>query len=137
MPAVISLFPMFYENAHSIAMILHAINMIKAAVNHVHPSQIPVITLDQPLFALGKLIQWNWPSTHGGKFVLMLGGLHIEMVAFKLLGDWLHGSGWTSALVAAEIATGGVADSFIKATQVTIDGRTKFSIPPGPQLLNN
>ena len=119
-PEVISLLPMFYENAHSITMILHAMNMIKAAVNHVNPSQTPVITLDQPLFALGKLIQWNWPSTHREKkFVLMLGGLYIEMEAFKLLGDWLDGSSWTSALVAAEDSTGGVADSFIKATQVT------------------
>ena len=38
---------------------------------------------------------------------------------FNLLGDWLDGSGWTSALVAAEVATGEVADSFIKATHVT------------------
>ena len=118
-PAVISLLPMFYENAHSIAMILHAMNMIKAAVNHVNPGQTPVITLDQPLFALGKLIQWSWPSTHcEKKFVLILGGLHIEMASFKLLGDWLDGSGWTSALVAAEVATGGVADSLIKATHI-------------------
>ena len=118
--AVISLLPMFYENAHSIAMILHAMNMVKAAVNHVNLRQTPVIALDQPLFALAKLIQWNWPSTHGEKkFVLMLGGLHIEMAALKLLGDWLDGSGWTSALVAAEVATRGVADSFIKATHVT------------------
>ena len=111
---------MFYENAHSIAMILHAMNVIKAAVNHVNPGQTPDIALDQPLFALGKLIQWNWPSTHGEKkFILMLGGLHIKMAAFNFLGDWLDGSGWTSALVAAEVATGGVADSFIKASQVT------------------
>ena len=48
----------------------------------------------------------------------MLGGLHIEM-AFKLLGDWLDGSSWTSAIVTAEVATGGVADSFIKAAHVT------------------
>ena len=101
-------------------MIPHAMNMIKAAINHANASQIPVITLDQPLFALGKLIQWNWPSTHGKeKFVLLLGGLHIEMAVFKILGDWLDGSCWTSALVAAEVATGGVADSFIKATHVT------------------
>ena len=119
-PAVISLLPMFYKNAHSIAMILHAMNMIKAAVNHVNPGQTPIIALDQPLFALGKLIQWNWPSTHGEKFILMLGGLHIEMAAFKLLGDWLDGSGWTIALVAADVATGGFANSFIKATHVTI-----------------
>ena len=94
-------------------MILHAMNMVKAAVNHVNPRQTPVI-------ALAKLIQWNWPSTHGEKkFVLMLGGLHIEMTALKLLGDWLDGSGWTSALVAAEVATGGVADSLIKANHLT------------------
>lgn len=49
----------------------------------------------------------------------MLGGLHIKMAAFKLLGDWLDGSGWTSALVAAEVASEGVADPFIKATHVT------------------
>jgi len=110
---------MFYENAHSIAMILHAMNMVKAAVNHVNPTQTPVIALDQPLFALAKLIRWNWPLTQGEKkFVLMLGGLYIEMEALKLFGDWLDGSGWTSALVAAEVATGGVADSFIKATHV-------------------
>ena len=52
------------------------------------------------------------------------GGLHIEMAAFKLLGDWLDGSGWTSPLVAAEVATGGVADYFIKATHVT---RTRWA----------
>ena len=49
----------------------------------------------------------------------MLGELHIEMAAFELLGDWIDGRGWTSALVAAEAATGGVAESFIKATHVT------------------
>ena len=98
-PAVISLLSMFYKNAHSIAMIPQVINMIKAGVNDVNSGQIPVITLDQPLFALRKLIQWNWPSTHGEeKLILMLGGLHIEMAAFKLLGDWLGGSGWASAM---------------------------------------
>ena len=80
-------------------MIPQVINMIKAGVNDVNSGQIPVITLDQPLFALRKLIQWNWPSTHGEeKLILMLGGLHIEMAAFKLLGDWLGGSGWASAM---------------------------------------
>ena len=101
---------MFQENAHSVAMILHAMNIIKSAVHHVNPEQVPVVTLDQPLFAIAKQIQWNWPDTHGkDKFVIVLGGLHIEMAAFKVLGDWLDGSGWTSAIVATEVASGGVA----------------------------
>ena len=119
-PTVVSLLPMFQENAHSVAMILHAMNIIKSAVHHVNPEQVPVVTLDQPLFAIAKQIQWNWPDTHGeDKFVIVLGGLHIEMAAFKVLGDWLDGSGWTSAIVAAEVASGGVAESFIKASHLT------------------
>ncbi|WAR11602.1 hypothetical protein MAR_025782, partial [Mya arenaria] len=36
-----------------------------------------------------------------------------------MLGDWLENSGWTTALTNAEIATAGVADSFIKANSVS------------------
>ena len=56
-PALISLLPMFTENAHSLTMIAHAINVIRSAVKHLNPSQIPVVAVDQPLFALAKQIQ--------------------------------------------------------------------------------
>ena len=36
-PAIISLLPLFVENAHSTAMILHAMNVIRSAVKHVNP----------------------------------------------------------------------------------------------------
>ena len=36
-----------------------------------------------------------------------------------MLGDWLEDSGWTSALVQADIASPGTADSFIRASHVT------------------
>ena len=49
----------------------------------------------------------------------MFGGLHIAMAALKTLGDWLQGSGWVQALVQAEIATPGTADSFLRAAHVT------------------
>ncbi|KAL8563820.1 hypothetical protein ACOMHN_061944 [Nucella lapillus] len=48
----------------------------------------------------------------------MFGGLHIEMAALRTLGDWLQGSGWVQALVQAEIATSGTADSFLRASRV-------------------
>ena len=47
------------------------------------------------------------------------GGLHIEMVVLKMLGDLLEGSGWTGALVQAGITTSGLADAFLKAKHVT------------------
>lgn len=45
-PALISLLPMFTENAHLLAMIAHGINVISAAVKHLNPSQIPVVAVD-------------------------------------------------------------------------------------------
>ena len=85
-PAIISLLPMFLDNAHSMAMIAHSMRVVKAAVQHVNPSQAPVIALDQPLFALAKQIQWEIPDFSEDKFVVMMGGLHIEMASFKMLG---------------------------------------------------
>ena len=47
------------EPADSTVMILHAIamNLVQKASNHVNQGQIPIITADQPLFAIAKLIQ--------------------------------------------------------------------------------
>ena len=115
-PAIIALLPMFVENAHSLAMIKHSKDVIRAAVLHVNPAQIPVIAFDQPLFALAKQIQWSFAGTHGeDHFVVMLGGLHIEMTAYKALRKWMNGSEWTEVLSIAGVATQGVADSFITA----------------------
>ena len=111
---------MFTENAHSLAMILHSMNVITSAVHHVNPAQITVITVDQPLFTLAKQIQWSLAGTHReDHFVVMLGSLHIEMAAYKALGKWLNGSGWTELLSTAGVATQGMADSFITASHLT------------------
>ena len=48
----------------------------------------------------------------------MFGGLHIEMAFLKAIGGWLEGSGWTAALVEADVVSSGTADSFLKATNV-------------------
>lgn len=51
------------------------------------------------------------------KMVVMFGWL--EMVALKMLGDWLRGSGWVQALVQTEIAMTGTADSFLRTAHIT------------------
>ena len=59
-----------------------------------HAGQVPITTVDQPLYALKKQIQWNWPASHGeDQFVVMFGGLHIEMASLKALGDLLGSCG--------------------------------------------
>ena len=115
-----SLLPLFHHQANSVAMIRHSMDVVKAAVNRLNPGQIPIITCDQLLYALAKQIQWNWPTTYGEEhFFVMFGGMHIEMAAFKALGNLLECSGWTEALVQAGVATSGTADSFLKVSHLT------------------
>ena len=60
----------------------HAVHITQKAVGYLNPDQVPVIFLDQPLFALTKQAQWHWPDIFGErKFVVMMGGLHIEMAS--------------------------------------------------------
>ena len=54
----------------------------------------------------------------------MFGGLHIEIAAWKTIGDWLESSGWTSALVQLNITTAGKADLFLHASHVS---RTRYA----------
>ena len=116
---IVALLPLFLENAHSVAMVRHGMNVVNDVVQHLNPGQTPVIAMDQPLFALAKLLQWNMPGTHGeDRYVVMFGGLHIEMSGFKILGDLLDGSGWVNALVNADIATPGTAESFLKVSHL-------------------
>ena len=75
---------------------------------------------DQPLFDITKHIQWIRPNSYGEDlYVIMLGGLHIEMAAWKALGKWLDSSKRTAALVQDDIATPGEADYFLKASHVS------------------
>ena len=116
----ISLMPLFTEAAHTAAMIVHAMNVVAKAIQHLHPGQIPVITMDQPLFCIAKQIQWAWPDSFGEhKFVVIMGGLHIEMNVMKLLGDFLDGSGWTTILTQSDITTTGRAEAVLKGSHVT------------------
>lgn len=110
--------PLFYEKAATASMMNHGMNVVRWATEYLNPGQIPVLAVDAPLYALAKFTQWKWPHTHGA-FIVMMGGLHIEMAIWKTFGDYLEGSGWTCALAEAGIATSGTADSFLSASHVT------------------
>ena len=54
-----------------------------------------VITYDQPLFALAKSIQCQWPEKYGEQtFVIVLAYWD---AAWKVVGNWLENSGWVEA----------------------------------------
>ena len=75
--------------------------------------------MDQPLYALGKQLQWE----HKGqlaedKLVIVLGGLHIEMSFMSIIGDWLEGSGWSTAIVDAGVTTTGRGEALLSGSHV-------------------
>ena len=73
------LVPLFQESSKSVAMISHGLGIIKTAIDYLYKGQLPVIAFDHPLYALAKLVQWNWKENYGEKcFVIMMGSLHIE-----------------------------------------------------------
>ena len=91
--------PLLTDCAHSPSTVKHSIEQIISATHRLNPGQVPVVTMDQPLFAIAKQLQWQYPEEIGeDKLVVVMGGLHIEQAVLKVLGDFLSGSGWTNVL---------------------------------------
>ena len=124
-PLKLALLPfyLFYVNK-LILYQQYAVSWIKSRkLAYLNPNEIPVITADQPIYAVLKQIQWQWPEQYGENklnFVIIFGGLHIEMAALKSIGTLLQSSGWTSVIVEAGIASSGTAESFLSASSVTV-----------------
>jgi len=73
------------------------------------------MAFEQPLFALAKYVQWSWPQSLGEQcFVVVLGGLHIEMALWSTINDFLDQCSWKIALCEASIVTAGIADSIVE-----------------------
>lgn len=120
-----ALMPLFREKAASHGMMMHTLKVVKEAVDFLNPGQIPVIVADQPLYAILKQLQYQFPQKFGeDKFLMMMGGLHVEMALERVVGQWLEDSGWVEALVDAEVTTQGRAESMIYASHVT---RTRYA----------
>ena len=119
------LLPMFPDCAHSVPMIKHSMKVAVKLTDHANPGQTPVLVCDQPLFALAKQIQWTWPEELGeDHFMVMIGGLHVEMAILAALGSFLDNSGWTEALVLAQVTTSGRAQSLLSGSKVK---RTRYA----------
>ena len=71
---------LIHERAATPEMTRHGMELVKKSTLHLNPSQIPVMAVDQPLYDLAKKNQWTFPDSLGeDRFVVLLGGLHIEM----------------------------------------------------------
>ena len=84
--------PLISDQVYDVTTIKHSQEKIKSAVSFLNPTQSPAVTVDQPLFALAKQIQWTWPNDFGN-FVFILGGMHIEITILKMIGRILRKNG--------------------------------------------
>ena len=72
-------------------MVQHCMVVVLRAIQDTNPSQVPVITADQPVYTLLKQIQWKYLNTFSeDSFVIIMGELHLEMNMLSFLGLMLH-----------------------------------------------
>ena len=57
-----TMLPLLNEAINSPSVVYHCLNVISKLTAKLNPSQVPVTTADQPVFALAKQVQWNYPE---------------------------------------------------------------------------
>ena len=100
-----TLLPILLESVNSPAVVRHCMKIIKQLTQHLNLSQKQIIiTRDQPVYALGKKVQWMFPDQFRD-VLWMMGPLHIEMAFLDAIGNWLDRSGSTNSFGRAKITT--------------------------------
>ena len=112
-----TLLPLLNESINSPAMVSHCFKVISKIVQELNPLQPTVITVDQPVYAIAKQVQWSKPEDYKD-VVVMMGPLHIKMTFLNATGNWLEGSGWVDVFERARLTTVGRIDSFLKDSKV-------------------
>ena len=63
--SITSLLPLLRDQTHSVATVKHIMQKMCDIIAHLNPGQVPVVTSDQPISALAKQVQWQWPDKYG------------------------------------------------------------------------
>lgn len=68
---------------------------VRGTTAYLTPDQVPDNTVDQPIYALAKQVQWQCPEQFRmEKIVTMFGGLYIARSLGTLLKGRCTGKGW-------------------------------------------
>ncbi len=101
-PAITAMLPLFQDDSKSFDMIRHSMDVVKQCVQQLNPSQVPVVTMDQPLYTRSR---YSGTAHRDGR-----------TEGYRRLAGrrWMGG-----AIVQAKAASPGTAESFLKASHVT------------------
>jgi len=123
--AVIGVLPLFPNQAATPSMIKHAMKLTVHDTEILNPGQSPVLSVDQPLYAIAEQLQWAFPDTLGeDKLVLMIGTLHIKDKMHQMIGKLLKDSGWSNIFTQAQVFTSGRAQSVLDEHHIK---RTRYA----------
>lgn len=71
--------PLIKDNINSQTVVRHTMDIVISTTKKINPEQTPVWTGDQPVYAIGKQLQWIYPEKYGeDKLVLMLGNIILQ-----------------------------------------------------------
>lgn len=69
-----NMLPLLKDNINSNAVVRHCLDIIISSTSKINPTQKPVVTADEPVYARMKTIQWLYPEKYGeDQIVVMLG----------------------------------------------------------------
>ena len=123
--AEIGILPLFPDKAASPSMMKHAMEIVKENTEFINAGQIPVLGADQPLYAICKQLQWQFPESLGDdKFIMQLGALHIEDKCQLMMGKMLRGSGGDTVLSQADLLSSDRAQSALNDHHIK---RTRYA----------
>ena len=109
-PGIHSMSPPIHKKVASVEAQYHCMGLIKQKINFTNKGQTPVDVSDQPVFANSKEVQLRDPEAFGpGKYVCLLGDLHIEQALQTLHGCLIKGSGLDGVLSRSDISTSGTS----------------------------
>ena len=107
-----TILPLLRAPVYTIDTQYHCMNIIKNTVKKLNPSQTPVDTCDQPVYALTKELQWPRPLEFENYFSLFA-EMHIEQSMQDVPGDIIRVSGLPEVLKISNLSITGT-DAVIK-----------------------
>ena len=58
-----TMLPISTQSSMDPSMVLRGLKLSVSATKYLNPGQIPLLAVDQPIYALAKKIQWRHPAT--------------------------------------------------------------------------
>ena len=102
--------PPINKKVASVEAQYQCMSIIHKTIKFLNENQIPIVVSDQSVYAYSKEVQWRHLTIFGhGKYLCLLGDLHIEQFILGLHEDLIKGSGLDSALAHTNLSTIGTS----------------------------